>query len=99
MCGRFELRHLASKRGEPLHPSYTMHMVPRPNESLERYGVAFGRRSFCYPWTVVDQWVDTTSNVATRLGTDDKGIIDALSTEDVPRQESDVVVALMKNLL
>lgn len=40
-------------------------MVPRPNESLERYGVAFGRRSFCYPWTVVDQWVDTTSNVAT----------------------------------
>ena len=56
-------------------------------------------RSFCYPWAVVDQWVDTTSNVATRLDIDDKGITDALSTEDVPRQESDVVVALMKNLL
>jgi len=81
----FELRHQASERGKPLRRSYTMHMMPRLKESLERYVVAFGRRSFCYPWTVVDQWVGTTSNVATRLGTDDKGIIDALSTEDVLR--------------
>ena len=33
VVGWFELRHLDSERGKPLHPSYTMHKVPRPNES------------------------------------------------------------------
>jgi hypothetical protein len=48
---------------------------------------------------VVDQWVDTTSKVATRLDIDEKGITDTPSTEDAPRQEPDGEVALMENSL
>jgi hypothetical protein len=67
LCGWFEFRHQASLNVE----SHCIRLIQCMRcqgltRALEKYGVAFGREELLLSVdSVVDQWVDTTSNVAT----------------------------------